>query len=685
MPYSERKTGSGPPPRVRRARMIAAGVGHPLVRVLVAQQVFPNHGAGVAQAADPDLRLAPGVRGEAGGVWRRAGRQPAVAPGAIGIGVLREGRGGALREGARLDRRDEAGGVAAVIAVAVADRKVDMVAGLQPQAHGVGGGVSRALHVDGGIKDGNAVVEEVDIGGRAPRDAGEGRGQLVLAFCRGGPAEDAVLALRAGVEGELPRRPGDAEAADGPAGAVPGDVGIGLLAGAPEADPCRRAPGAAIETAAVEKRNASVIKRADQGEHGDGVAEDGPIGRLVEEAPHRHARVVAVAADHAAHRGVEPLRHLRRVAEEPAGVAFLVNQKADLIAKVQLIALGDAGDEAEGVESHDLGVEEVAAEEIRIVRQLEADGAAVAGVRAAEEDPPAVEAKGPILEAEVAEAAARRELVRAGRIPGGDPGRDPVEERIVEVPEARPSDLELSLEPRLPGRQIAIEPRRRQGFAAGRGRRGELYPATRRLRQVVAQAGADPDPPRLPVGADEEVLHPNRRGENQLHRVDEASLVPGVAGAVRQGLVAVRRLVEDDAVDGLVRGVEDADGQAVEAAGLHRRGDIEDERRLPPFMAAGGGAVEPHLGLVIRRPEAEQVPPLDALMARRLEIAPVPGDAVVAGEDVLNDPGNLGALRLRPGGFEPLLPAPGVLRIRRQEPILPIQRDHRRGGTGGRH
>ena len=101
--------------------------------------------------------------------------------------------------------------------------------------------------------------------------------------------------------------------------------------------------------------------------------------------------MVAVAADHAQDRLVVALGHLGRVGQAPAGVALLVDHQADLVAQVQLVPRGHAGDEADRVEAHRLGVHQVAAEPVGVVRQFQPDRAAVARVRAAEVDPPPVE------------------------------------------------------------------------------------------------------------------------------------------------------------------------------------------------------------------------------------------------------------------------------------------------------
>src|SRR4051812_38494852 len=80
-------------------------------------------------------------------------------------------------------------------------------------------------------------------------------------------------------------------------------------------------------------------------------------------------------------------------------------------------------------------------------------------------------------------------------------------------------------------------------------------------------------------------------------------------------------------------------------------------------MAAGGEAVEPDIGQIIDSAKAQ----VDALMgsrrSRRAEALPIPGDAVVVGEDLLDHARHRGCHRLGALGCKPALLAPLVQRI----------------------
>ena len=104
----------------------------------------------------------------------------------------------------------------------------------------------------------------------------------------------------------------------------------------------------------------------------------------------------------------------------------------ELIAQIELGALGNAGDEANGIEAHHLCVDEIAAQVVRVVRQLEADGAAVARMGATQVDPFAVEPECAGLKAEIAKTTPRRVFVNG--VTRAQANRDAIQERIVQLP-----------------------------------------------------------------------------------------------------------------------------------------------------------------------------------------------------------------------------------------------------------
>ena len=346
--------------------------------------------------------------------------QPAVAPRAVGVLLqsefgrcvvecpVRPANGGGQR-----------GGVAAVVAVAEADHEIEPVAGVHRQLAGEGGTVAVAADVDAAVMQRLAVVQHVDVGRRVPGDARERGVDLVLARRGTGPPHDAALAGRAGMQRELARRPLDAQPFDGLGGGIVRDVRIGAEVRAPslQAGQFGRLGGAAaiqVPTPAVEHDHPRVVQLAQSRQRGRGVAEHRPVVRLVEQPPHDDAGMIAVAADHAEQRLVEALGHLRRCPQAPRRVRLLIDHQPDLVAQVKLVAGRHAGDEADRVEPHHLHVQQIAPQHVGVGRQLQTDRAMVAGVRATQKQPPAVQAEVAVLEREVAEAATDGALVERG-------------------------------------------------------------------------------------------------------------------------------------------------------------------------------------------------------------------------------------------------------------------------------
>ena len=155
--------------------------------------------------------------------------------------------------------------------------------------------------------------------------------------------------------------------------------------------------------------------------------------------------------------------------------------------------------------------------------------------------------------------------------------------------------------------------------------------------------------------------------DHQLDRPHDAPVVEGRAGRERHHLAAAGRLGEHHAVDRVVGGVENADREAVGMglAGPDRPGHVDLERRLAPLVTAHADAVEPHVGEVVDGPEAQEEPAARMGVRRRMEVVPVPGDAMVAGQRALDDPGNARARGRRRRALPPLLRTPLVLAGRR--------------------
>jgi len=142
------------------------------------------------------------------------------------------------------------------------------------------------------------------------------------------------------------------------------------------------------------------------------------------------------------------------------------------------------------------------------------------------------------------------------------------------------------------------------------------------------------------------------RGLGQLDRFGDAAVI--IRAPIGEGhvFVAVRRLVQDDAVDRLVMWIQHPDGKPMRRVRRHGRqriGDIQCERRLAALMLPNVDPVDPHLSQVVDDTEAQQIASLGITWGFRGEGTRVPGNAVVTGERLLDDAGNRGSLGSREG------------------------------------
>ena len=609
-----------------------------------------------------------GKRRQVGFVRRR---EPAARPGPGGIVLAGKIRGQiecAAR--GRLDRRRQRRAVAAVAAVSPADHKIQRVPLRQRQFARVRGRVRVAAEIElrGELRP--PVVKKMHVGGGLEQ-AGERGRDAVAVRRRRGPTDDAVLAVGSGMQRHLLRRPGEAERrfhrlggrvqrrprfAAG--GAVP-DVELGkhLIVHAGQ-----------IPAAAVEEHHACFVQLADQRQRGRRQTEVRRVPDLVQQSPDHHAGMIAVAADQLGQGTFPTLGQLRRVLHAPRGERFLINHQPDLVAEVELRPLRAAPDESDHIEPHDLQIEQVAAGHVGIGRQLQADGEMIAGVRRAQEQTPTIEAEATVLEPELAEAATHRATVVAQAC------GDAIEKGIVQLPQPRLVHLDLRFDQRVARRQLPLKDLHSQRLAAGRRRDRELQSAAHRRFVRVAHVGPNLDLTRPRLGAGKQILHAHGRCREQLHRTGDPAVVVSRAGVVGNHAGLLRRFRQHDAIDPLVRRVQHADREQVARAGADRLGHVDHERRLAALVLADARAIQPNLRQIIHRPEPQQIPPASVQVGRRVELAPIPRDAVIPGERVLDDPRHLRRYRLVPWRRKPLRLASLVLRVRRNPPAVAIER-----------
>ena len=161
-----------------------------------------------------------------------------------------------------------------------------------------------------------------------------------------------------------------------------------------------------------------------------------------------------------------------------------------------------------------------------------------AGVRAFQEDPPAVEAEVAACQAKVAETAAGRLLVERGRRVDAGPRGDAIQPRIVELPEPRMLDRQLGFDRRVAGRQIAVESRPRRGSRRRRPAQPKTPCGPGGLRpRRCGRLACTWIRPVFGSGRDEQVLDADGRHDEQLDRIGDAAVVVVAAG--RAGIALV--------------------------------------------------------------------------------------------------------------------------------------------------
>ncbi len=162
---------------------------------------------------------------------------------------------------------------------------------------------------------------------------------------------------------------------------------------------------------------------------------------------------------------------------------------------------------------------------------------------------------------------------------------------------------------------------------------------------------------------------------SEFHLADDAPVVVGGPGGVGDDLRPSRRLVERDAIDGLVRRVQDPHRQEVLPRRTDLIRDIQLERPLSPLVSPHVTAVHPHIRLVVNRLEPQQGPAVNERAWWRLECSPVPRQAVVTWECPLDDPGHAASLSLLNRPLVPVPRDPLSSGIDGYEPVIAIERD----------
>jgi hypothetical protein len=171
--------------------------------------------------------------------------------------------------------------------------------------------------------------------------------------------------------------------------------------------------------------------------------------------------------------------------------------------------------------------------------------------------------------------------------------------------------------------------------------------------------------------------YPDSGSEEKLNRFDNAAIIRQNATHVLDSLIAMRRFVQNNAIDGLITRVQDTHREKVVLARAHRMSRVKHERRLSTFMATEIDRVQPNVRQVIYGMEAKQVPARRIGMGLRLKLQPIPNDTVITGKGLLDDRWYTRGFRSGLTRTEPRFCPPSVMGIGSNGPSV-IQGDHQR-------
>ena len=208
---------------------------------------------------------------------------------------------------------------------------------------------------------------------------------------------------------------------------------------------------------------------------------------------------------------------------------------------------------------------------------------------------------------------------------------------------------------------------------------GETHLGGERLVRRIAQIRFNLNAPGFPIRPHIQVLDTDRRRGKQLHRIHNPTHVVSAAWADRITPRSMCRLAERDAVDGFACGIEHTHRQPVLRAGLDGRRHIQVEGIFRALVLADLHAIHPDLGEIIHRPKTQDETPVGMGLQRCVKLPPIPGDPVIVGEDILDNPRHARGFGALNWSLEPLLGAPDVRRVGGEQPAFAIERKGLRG------
>ena len=143
------------------------------------------------------------------------------------------------------------------------------------------------------------------------------------------------------------------------------------------------------------------------------------------------------------------------------------------------------------------------------------------------------------------------------------------------------------------------------------------------------------------MGADDHIEQPDCRLDPDNHVADDPAGVVTLPGPEFAGhrLVGVRHFSQDQPVNRVASGVDDPHGQQVGPFWQKKFGGVYFERQAVAFVGADLVPIDPDPCRVVDGLETEEYP-MPWWDGQGCQFAPIPGQALVVGENLLDYPGN---------------------------------------------
>ncbi|OPZ98244.1 MAG: hypothetical protein BWY71_01325 [Planctomycetes bacterium ADurb.Bin412] len=399
--------------------------------------------------------------------------------------------------------------------------------------------------------------------------------------------------------------------------------------------------------AAVQHDHPRIIQRTHQRQRINGMFQHRPLERLVQQPPHHDRRIIPVPQNRPAHRFIEPRLHIVRIVQQPGTGMLRIHQQPHLIAEPHLAAVPVGPENPDHIHVHNLALQNGCPDHGRIMRKPLAHWETVAVVRTFQKYPFAVEPEITIFKPKVPESKPRGKGIKRIGIISPDTNFEIIQIGIIHMPKPGILDLQGSLE--YPA--VTVD------FLYFRIIGNRFRKIVRRYhilnRQILGffpgihYGCFDSQLTGFGIGPDIYIGNINRRYDQQFHRIQNPALIWPVARRHRNRVVTVRRLIQRNLFDHIIRRIQHPHRQPIFLTRPNRIGYVKHKYRFAALVLTNLDIVQPDIRFVIHRPELQYIPAMLMRILWGLKFLPVPRQAVIPRKGILDDPGNSRLFRPR--------------------------------------